>query len=271
MPNPNAPLDLARIRDGVADTRFGDVRYVAETASTNSDAQPLLGEPTSRGTTLVAEHQTAGVGRKGRAWIAPPGSALLFTSLLPEPIPTTALWAVPFWISLGVAAGVEEACGAVLDLVWPNDLFARGRKCGGILSVTRITSDRADVGCGVGLNVLRPPTDTPLAALTPPPIFFDDLATVPSREAVLVAILHAFDASFAALADPEHIARAWERRAGLAGTPYNYRRDSDGIERSGTALRIGPGGTLIVRGEFGEEAIDMADVRVTATSQSRQA
>jgi BirA family biotin operon repressor/biotin-[acetyl-CoA-carboxylase] ligase len=262
VPNPNAPLDIARIRGGVAGTRFADVRYVAETASTNADAQELLGEPTSRGATIVAEHQTAGVGRKGRAWLAPAGSALLFTSLFPEPVPTAALWAVPFWIALGVAAGVEAACGATLDLVWPNDLHAHGRKCGGILSVARVIGELADVGCGVGLNVLRPAADAELAALNPPPIFLNDLVSTPAREAVLVAILRAFDDAFGGLTNPESIARRWERRAGLAGTPYRYRRDADGIERDGIAQRLGPQGTLVVRGASGDEIIDMADVRV---------
>jgi len=241
---------------------MADVRYLVETASTNTDAQALLGEAAHAGATLVAERQTAGAGRKGRAWIAPAGSALLFTAILPEPVDASALWAVPFWIALGVADGVERTCGVALDLVWPNDLFARARKCGGILSVSRIVGTNAYVGCGVGLNVLRPDDDSELAAIEPPPIFLSDLLQQPSREAVLTAILHAFDTNLGLLDDPDSVANAWERRAHLAGTRYRYVRDSDGVEGDGIALRIGPHGTLVVAVAGAEEVVDMADVRV---------
>ncbi|MGB8267614.1 MAG: biotin--[acetyl-CoA-carboxylase] ligase [Candidatus Velthaea sp.] len=257
-----APLDVARIQAELAGTRFADVRYLAKTSSTNADAQPVLADAAHAGATLVAERQTEGVGRKGRAWVAPAGSSLLFTTILPVAVEAASLWAVPFWIALGVADGVERACGATLDLVWPNDLFARGRKCGGILSVSRIVGRRASVGCGVGLNVLRPTDEADVPALVPPPLFLSELTPSPSRESILANILRAFDRSLGLLNEPDAIANAWERRAALAGTPYRFVNDRDGVERTGTALRIGPHGTLIVRTERGEEVVDMADVRV---------
>jgi BirA family biotin operon repressor/biotin-[acetyl-CoA-carboxylase] ligase len=241
---------------------MADVRYVAETGSTNADAQALLGEPAHAGATLVAERQTAGAGRKGRSWLAPAGSALLFTAILPAPVDASALWAVPFWIALAVADGVERTCGIALDLVWPNDLFARARKCGGILSVSRIVGTQAYVGCGVGLNVLRPADDAELAAIVPPPLYLSELLAEPSREAILAAILHAFDTNLGLLADPDSVANAWERRANLAGTRYRFVRDADGVEREGIALRIGLHGTLVVAVAGAEEVVDMADVRV---------
>jgi len=257
-----APLAIERVREALTGTRVADVRYSGETGSTNADAQPLLGDPAHAGSTLVAERQTAGAGRKGRSWVAPPGSALLFTAILPEPVRADALWAVPFWIALGVADGVERCCGIALDLVWPNDLFARGRKCGGILAVSRITGDQAYVGCGVGLDVVRPADARDIEDIQPPPLFLSELDADASREPILVAILRAFDTSLGLLRDPDSVANAWERRANLAGTVYRFVRDADGLEREGTALRIGPHGTLVVETERGEEVIDMADVRV---------
>jgi len=262
VPKQTAPLDVARVRSATAGTRFSDVRYVAHTSSTNADAQALLGDPAACGATLIAEFQTAGTGRKARPWIAPPGSSLLFTTILPETVMARALWAVPFWIALAVANGIERCTGIRLDLVWPNDLFLSGRKTGGILSVARIAGEAAWVGCGVGLNVVRPSADAALDALSPPPIFLDDVGSAIKREPLLAAILNTFDTSLRELTDPEGVAHAWERRAGLAGTTYRYRRDTDGIERDGTALRIGPHGTLILRDATGEVAVDMADVRV---------
>jgi BirA family biotin operon repressor/biotin-[acetyl-CoA-carboxylase] ligase len=262
VPNQTAPFDVALVRSQLAGTRFADVRYVAQTGSTNTDAQLLLGQPAALGSTIVADYQSAGAGRKARRWFAPPGSALLFTALLPAPIDAATIWAVPFWIALGVAAGAERSCGVALDLVWPNDLHVGGRKIGGILSVARISGDDAWVGCGVGLNVRRPAGDPDLDALAPPPLFLDDLAAAAEREPLLVAILRAFDASLAELRDPAAVVARWEHRASLAGTIYRYRRDDDGVERDGVAQRIGPHGALILRDTSGERPIEMADVRV---------
>ena len=88
MPEVDAPLlDAARVRAALAGTAFADVRSVRETASTNDDAARLLGDPSAAGATLVAEFQRAGKGRKpGRAWIAPAGSALLFTAIVPRAV-----------------------------------------------------------------------------------------------------------------------------------------------------------------------------------------
>jgi BirA family biotin operon repressor/biotin-[acetyl-CoA-carboxylase] ligase len=267
VPNETAPLDVLLVRARVAGSRFADVRYVAQTGSTNADARALLGAPDALGTTIVAEYQSAGNGRKGRSWFAPPGSALLFTTILPEPIDAATLWAVPFWIALGVAEAVQECYAVPLELVWPNDLHVHGGKAGGkaggILSVARVAGDDAWVGCGVGLNVVRPAGDPDLDALRPPPVFLDDLAPHPERAALLAAILHRFDRTFTELRDPAAVVARWEHRARLPGTIYRYRSDGDGVEREGVALRIDARGALIVRDASGERTIDMADVRVT--------
>ncbi|MGD1068234.1 MAG: biotin--[acetyl-CoA-carboxylase] ligase, partial [Vulcanimicrobiaceae bacterium] len=181
------------MRAALAGTRFADVRYVAETGSTNDDATTLLGDPAAAGTTLVAEHQTAGRGRKpGRTWIAPPGTALLFTAILPRAVASAALWAVPFWVALALADGVEEATGVRLALRWPNDLDLHDRKAAGILCVSRVAGEQAFVGCGIGLNVRRP-ADVP-ADIVPPPAYLSDAVPHPDRDALLAAILGAADA-----------------------------------------------------------------------------
>jgi BirA family biotin operon repressor/biotin-[acetyl-CoA-carboxylase] ligase len=267
VPNQTAPLDAGRIRALLAGTRFADVRYVDRTASTNADAQAILGNPAALGATIVAEYQTAGAGRKGRRWLAPPGSALLFTAILPRALRSADLWVVPFWIALSVAAAVERCTGVALELVWPNDLHAGG-KVAGILSVARISGDDAWVGCGIGINVIRPIADTELAIVQPQPVFLADLAAHVEREALLVAILREFDASLEAIVDPARVVRRWESRAALAGTRYRYRHDADGIERDGVAARIGSHGELIVRDEQGEHRIDMADVRVVGHTRA---
>jgi BirA family biotin operon repressor/biotin-[acetyl-CoA-carboxylase] ligase len=256
-----AVLDAARVREALAGTRLADVRYARSTGSTNDDAAALLGDPSAAGTTLVAEFQTAGRGRKpGRRWTAPPGSALLFTTILPLPVATDALWCVPFWAALAVADGVEEACGVRLDLRWPNDLDLASRKAAGILCTSRVLGTTAHVGCGVGLNVRRPPGT--LDAIDSPPAFLSDTAAHVEREVVLAAILAAMDALADVLDRPDEVRRAWEERAALRGTPYRLQLDADGSIVEGPALRLDREGGLVVDVAGHDRVVHLADARV---------
>ncbi|HEX3549232.1 MAG TPA: biotin--[acetyl-CoA-carboxylase] ligase [Candidatus Elarobacter sp.] len=261
MPDDVAPLlDVPRVRAALAGTRFAGVRYVRETASTNDDAVPMLGDPSAAGATLVAEFQRAGRGRKaGRTWIAAPGSALLFTAILPVEVEAASLWAVPFWTALAVADGVEAASGVRLELRWPNDLDLAGRKAGGILCVSRVAGARAHAACGVGLNVRRPAVPPPVE---PPPAYLSDAAPHAAREDILAGILGAMDALVDVLARPDDTARAWEERAGLRGRPYRLRLDADGSVVSGRALRLADDGGIVIDDGAGERTIHLADARV---------
>jgi BirA family biotin operon repressor/biotin-[acetyl-CoA-carboxylase] ligase len=115
------------------------------------DLQPCL---------LVAEHQTAGRGRLGRAWQSAPGASLTFSLALPL--------AMADWSGLSLAVGIalaealDDAPGAEprIGLKWPNDLWLLGqpdsaRKLGGILIETVAAGSQHLAIIGVGLNVLR--------------------------------------------------------------------------------------------------------------------
>jgi BirA family biotin operon repressor/biotin-[acetyl-CoA-carboxylase] ligase len=239
-----------------------EIRASESTESTNDDALELLAQASNMGVVLLADYQRAGRGRRGRTWVAPPGSSLLFTTILPETVATDCLWAVPFWTALGVASGIEAATGVRVALQWPNDLLLGDRKCCGILCVSRIVGERARVGCGTGINVLRPEHDAGLAAVSPPPAFLSDVAPGSERRAVLNAILAAYETSLETLAHPHQIARAWERRAGLAGTPYRLLLDGTSEAFSAIARRLADDGSLVVDGAEGERRISLADARV---------
>src|SRR5271165_568191 len=89
---------------------FAPIEYALETESTNADAAALLGDVRFGGLSIVAEYQHSGAGRKGRAWQALPGTALLFTTILPRSVSADDLWTVPFWAALAVRAALSE-CG----------------------------------------------------------------------------------------------------------------------------------------------------------------
>jgi BirA family biotin operon repressor/biotin-[acetyl-CoA-carboxylase] ligase len=141
--------------------RFGTpYRYEPECESTQL---LLLGSGLPEGAVAVADHQTAGRGRLGRTWSAPPGSSLLVSILLRPPAKRT-LPQLSLVAALAAAEAVEGATGLAAQIKWPNDVMLNRRKVGGIIS--EITDGTVVVG--IGLNVNQTRDELPLAAPTEP-------------------------------------------------------------------------------------------------------
>ena len=154
MPDPGATAALAA-------TRFTDVRWVADVGSTNADLLAAARAGAPEGRVLVADHQSAGRGRHGRTWSAPPGASLLVSVLLRPVVPLDRLHAC----AMAVAVAASEACSAVCDadvrLKWPNDLVVEApgglRKLAGVLAEAHIQGRQLSAAVvGMGLNVNWP-------------------------------------------------------------------------------------------------------------------
>ena len=185
-----APLDAAALRAAVV--RPGGlwraVDVIAVTGSTNADllARAAGGEP--EGAVLVAEQQTAGRGRLGRAWVSPPRAALTFSVLLrPVAVPRARLGWLPLLTGVAVAAAVRDVTAVGAQLKWPNDVLAGPAKLGGILA--EAVGEAVVIGIGVNVSTapaeLPPPGPGGLAATS---LAIEGAAT-PDRAALLAAIL----------------------------------------------------------------------------------
>jgi BirA family biotin operon repressor/biotin-[acetyl-CoA-carboxylase] ligase len=150
-------LDAARIMEFLPVTVRGHVRRVETAWTVDSTNSVLLQRPNPQFgvcEVFLAEYQTAGRGRRGRAWIAPPGGSIcLSLSWTFRQVPQDLG-------SLGLAIGVcglRALTGLGLErtsLKWPNDILAADRKLGGILIELRAESDGpACVIIGIGINV----------------------------------------------------------------------------------------------------------------------
>ena len=161
-----------RARAALAGTRFADVRWVATTSSTNSDAMAAARDGAAEGLVVVADHQSAGRGRQARTWVAPPGGSLLLSVLLRPPARVAG--AVTMAAAVAMAESVEQVAGVSPGLKWPNDLVVAtddgDRKLAGILAEADWPAgstvsagyrapaphDRAVVVVGIGVNVTWP-------------------------------------------------------------------------------------------------------------------
>jgi BirA family biotin operon repressor/biotin-[acetyl-CoA-carboxylase] ligase len=155
MPDSLAPQALEQLLRG----RFGrPYRYEAEVEST----QALFGADDPEGAVGVAEHQTAGRGRLGRRWTAPPGTAIQASVLLRPPAgaPIQQLSLIG---GLAVAETVEEALQLSAQIKWPNDVMVDRRKVAGVLAEAR----DGVVVLGMGLNVNQTRAELPEDARIP--------------------------------------------------------------------------------------------------------
>jgi BirA family biotin operon repressor/biotin-[acetyl-CoA-carboxylase] ligase len=136
-----------------------DLRAFDTVDSTNEEIRRQAEAGAAEGLAVMAAKQTAGRGRRGRAWESPPGN--LFLSLLLRPAVTPGQAAtLSFLTTVAVAEAVALAIpGADITNKWPNDLLVGGAKISGILLESHTRPDAALdwVAVGIGVNLASHP------------------------------------------------------------------------------------------------------------------
>lgn len=215
--------------------------HLRETDSTNAVARRLAVAGAPHGTLVTAGVQTAGRGRQGRSWVAPPGCALLCSLVVRDPDGLLALRG-------GLA--VADLAGPAARVKWPNDVLLDGRKLAGVLAEGRPQEGWAVLGIGVNvaLDVAALPEELRERAAT--------LGRTPADvEPALHDLLAALDECLAepAAATVEEL----HRRDALAGVPVAW---SGG---AGTGAGIDGTGRLLVLGDDGAtHALDAGEVHL---------
>jgi BirA family biotin operon repressor/biotin-[acetyl-CoA-carboxylase] ligase len=226
----------------VTGARLGRPRlHLRATTSTNDRARELAQAGAPHGTLVTAAEQTAGRGRQGRTWTAPPGSALLLSVILRDP---------PSLVPLAAALAVAEVAGAGAQIKWPNDVLLDDRKVAGILAEGRPQDGWAVLG--IGLNVALRIEDLP-------PELHDTAGTLglepadlePTLERLLAALERTLELDEAALLD------AYRARDALRGREVSW------ATGRGRAAGIDGEGRLVVElPEGGRTALSAGEVHL---------
>lgn len=128
-----------------------------------TEAARLAAEGAPHLTAVVAEEQTAGIGRHGHSWHSEPGSGLYVSIILRLSLPPEQQPLVTLALGLATAEAIAEATGVACDLRWPNDVMIGTRKTAGILAQLS-GNDAAIAGIGINVNHASFPADLePLA------------------------------------------------------------------------------------------------------------
>lgn len=133
--------------------------------STNAEALALARRGAAGPCWVTARQQSAGRGRRGRAWISDPGN-LYATLLLVDPARLDVAPELSFVAGLAVHDAIKDCVPSLerLALKWPNDVLYGGEKLAGILIESEIVDERLSVAVGIGVNCMRHPAQTSFPA-----------------------------------------------------------------------------------------------------------
>lgn len=147
----------AEVKEGLSTKTFGQaIHFYHQVNSTQEVAKSLASRGAPEGTVVVAEHQEAGRGRRGRGWFGHPGKGIMFSLLLRPALPPQKASAITLMAGVGVARGVGEAYPLKCQLKWPNDLMVGEKKLGGILTEMSSEADQIHylvLGIGINANI----------------------------------------------------------------------------------------------------------------------
>lgn len=226
--------------------RLGTPRvHHRHTDSTNARARELAAAGAPHGTLVTAAEQTAGRGRQGRDWTAPPGRALLMSMVLRE-------W--PRLLPLAAALAVADVAGDAAAIKWPNDVQLGGRKAAGILVEGR--PREGWMALGIGLNVALRPQDFPPELRQTATGLGGSPADVEPTLSDLLAGLERWLA-----APPEAVLAAFRARDALAGRSVAW------AQGQGEAAGIDAEGRLLVETAEGQVALDSGEVHLAVSDR----
>lgn len=233
-------LDVDVLRADLSATGWRRVDVVEETGSTNADliARAAAGEDIA-GAVLLAEHQTAGRGRHGRTWSAPPRSQISVSVGVDTTGVAPDAWGwLPLLTGLAVAHTVRDL-GVDAGLKWPNDVLVGTGKLAGILAEVAAPV----IVVGLGLNVSLTADELP----DPNAVSLRMLGHDADRTALTVALLHALADRLAQWRAGEDAALAADYRAvsTTIGTQVRAILPGDS-EIVGTATGIDDSGRLLI-------------------------
>lgn len=259
-------LDAGRLAAALSPAAQGELAGLEVLFDTDSTNAVALREPVpARGCGVwLAERQSAGRGRRGRAWTSPLAAHVYLSVSRRFDGGIAALQGLSLAVGVAAAEALQALGYRGIGLKWPNDLLAEGGKLGGIL--VEVGGDAAGplrVVVGLGLNVAMPADaardiDQPwcdLARLS---------ATPPDREAVCVALLDALLPMLARF-ERDGLApslEAWARHDLLAGRAVRITEGERVYE--GIAAGIDADGALRLRGPDGERRCHAGEASLRA-------
>jgi BirA family biotin operon repressor/biotin-[acetyl-CoA-carboxylase] ligase len=231
------------------------MRYLENTPSTIWVGKQLCAEgdlEKMHGMVIIAEEQTGGVGRMGRAWVSPSGGIWVTIVLKPH-IPIDHVFMITMAGSVAVARAIRKEFDLGALIKWPNDIFIGNKKVAGLLLELAAEADNVHyclLGMGIDANV--PISQFSLALQNNITSISAELGHEVDRASFLARILKEFESHYLLIESGEYdtIIREWKS---LSCT-LEHRVDIRTLKNSfsGEAVDIDEYGALIIRKDNGK-------------------
>jgi BirA family biotin operon repressor/biotin-[acetyl-CoA-carboxylase] ligase len=250
-------FDVTRFHSLLRTKSFGrNLLFEPVVGSTMDVARDAALHREPEGTLAVADEQTAGRGRLGRAWITPPG-VLLASTLVLRP-PPSVVRDVAMIAPLAVVHGIEDVCGLRAGIKWPNDVVVSRRssagaaplKLAGILIETDLTDVEHPLALvGAGINVNFDPREIEELREIATSLLVE-LGREVERESLLASYLLRFEEIYEAAKAGEPPLGRWKERLVTLG--QRVHASWPGGAADGVAEDVDDDGALLVRTEGGD-------------------
>lgn len=241
-----------------------DLRVLDEVeGSTNDLVRREAAAGAREGLTVIADTQTGGKGRQGRAFLSPPGTGLYMSLLLRPKLPAEEAASVTTAAAVAVCRAMEDLGGGPAEIKWVNDVWVRGKKVCGILTEAAMDMESGGLDyavLGIGVNLFPPPGGFPGDLADIAGAVFPGSPENDERSRLAAAILDRFMPLYRALP-----ARDWlpEYRARSLLTGREVRFLRNGAECRGLVLGVDGSARLLLRLPDGEEtALSSGEVQL---------
>jgi BirA family biotin operon repressor/biotin-[acetyl-CoA-carboxylase] ligase len=242
------PFDVVSVRARLPGRR---IDWYSVIGSTMSVAGQLAREGVPSGTVVVADEQTAGVGRLGRKWDSQPDSGLYASIILRLAVEGASLPLTMLALGLAAKESIEALTDISPDLRWPNDVLIGGYKCAGILALWENDAIIAGIGVNVSQTSFPPNLETPATSLLL-------RGAKVRREDLLVQLLESTDRWTEMLTrHPEEILRRFAEASSYANG-RRVRIDQPGRTLEGVTCGLDSSGFLLVREASGAQITILA-------------
>lgn len=233
------------------------------TASTNSDAAALGRSGSPEGTVVLAEEQTAGRGRLGRAWESRRGLNLYLSMLLRPAIGPAMAPQLALVAGVAVAMAFEKA-GLPVRIKWPNDVVTpEFRKVAGILAEIQAEADRVDfVVVGIGINLNAAESDFPLELRRRASSLAIETGSRVDRVAFASSLFREFEQLYAVFCQQGFgaLAETWQRRSILQDRSVVASGTAGRVE--GQCVGLDEDGALLLQTATGLQRVVAGDVTI---------
>ena len=238
------------VRFNLQTTTFGqrDIHYFSEIDSTNSAAKEAALAGCAEGTLFIAEHQTAGRGRRGRSWFSGRSQGLCFTLVLHPVFSPRHLTLLPLLTAVAVSEAIEEITGLRAEVKWPNDLLIGGKKTCGILTEAGFDLESIDYAViGIGLNINTPREVIPSELQSIATSLAIEAGHPIDRPALTRALLQHFEQRYeqAWTEGFDAMLNTWRERSCTLGRTVTVKQESGNVQ--GVAEALTAEGALLLR------------------------